>query len=246
MIEINCNNPWGSPVYYIEETGSTMTEMASLDHPLHGTAVSAGFQSSGRGRGELRQWDSPAGMNLLFTLVLDRDRIAHPLLRIPLICALALIDCLNEKHGIPSKLKWPNDVLVESRKIAGILCEYRGGRFYLGMGVNCLQSDFPPQIASKATSLLLQGVDIQPGQLLEELLVNLKRRLETPEWEKDALNVLFRMGETVRVCEGPPEDEKSLEIRITGLSSEGFLIAEDLRTGGRRQISAGEIRYMDL
>ncbi|MDC7240276.1 MAG: biotin--[acetyl-CoA-carboxylase] ligase [Spirochaetales bacterium] len=246
MREINCINPWGSPVYYLDETESTMNIMASLDNPPQGTVVCAGYQSRGRGRGEQRQWASAPGENLLFSVVLDPKSIAHPLLRIPLICGLALSDVLKENLKLDPRLKWPNDVLVDRRKIAGILCEFRQGRFFLGMGVNCLQEDFPAAIRATATSLALLGKPLQPSELLETLLAALKSRLDTPEWKSSALNILYRMGEEVQVCEGPPENEKTISIKILGLSDEGFMIVEDTSDGRVREITAGEIRYKEL
>ncbi|MBF9015610.1 MULTISPECIES: biotin--[acetyl-CoA-carboxylase] ligase [unclassified Oceanispirochaeta] len=238
------NNPFGEAVYYKEETESTMIDAASLKNTKHGSIVITDFQSLGRGRGSERSWDSTKGKNLLFTVILTPEKISHPLLRIPLICGLALCEYLRETHNLDAVLKWPNDVLVDEKKIAGILCEYRGGHFLLGMGINCEQKEFAAEISGKTTSLSLQGVSsCSPPEILEGFLMVLKKRLENSEWKEDALSLLYKKDEEVSVCEGPPENETITRLRIVDLSDDGFLIVRELPDGNLRQISAGEIRF---
>jgi BirA family transcriptional regulator, biotin operon repressor / biotin---[acetyl-CoA-carboxylase] ligase len=238
------NNPFGEAVYYKQETDSTMTDMASFKDAEHGSIIMTDFQSRGRGRGKERNWNSTKGMNLLFSISLSPEKISHPLLRVPLICGLALTEYLREIHNLDAALKWPNDVLVDEKKIAGILCEFRGDRFILGMGINCEQKEFAMDIAVKTTSLSLEGVSsCKPEIVLEGFLQYLRKRLENSEWKKDALSILYKINEEVSVCEGTPEDEKIIRLKIEDLSDEGFLIARELSTGNIRHISAGEIRF---
>lgn len=221
-----------------------MIDMASLDDPAHGTIIMAGFQSGGRGRGRDRSWESVRGQNLLFTLALSPDKISHPLMRIPLICGLALTEYLRYELKLDAMLKWPNDVLVNEKKIAGILCEYRSSRFFLGMGVNCEQQEFDSSIKEKATSLRLQEASCSsPDEVLEGLLIYLKTRLERSEWKEDALHVLYKRNEEITVYEGLPGSETGLRLRIEDLSDDGFLIAREMSSGKTRLISAGEISF---
>ncbi|MDC7234819.1 MAG: biotin--[acetyl-CoA-carboxylase] ligase [Spirochaetales bacterium] len=238
-------NPFGEDVFFINETESTMKDAAALDKWAHGTVVQAGYQKSGRGRGLNRTWESAKGENLLFTICLDPDRINHPLMRIPLISGMALAECLKETFDCKVSLKWPNDVLVSEKKVAGILCEYRSGKLLLGVGVNCLQKSFPDEISNKTTSLVLEGaVHCSPAEILELYLQYLKDSLETEGWKEKALSFLYKLEETVLISEGTPENETIVEIKIMGLSDEGFLIVKDVEQGRIRLISAGEIRFL--
>lgn len=241
------NNPFGEAVYYKKETDSTMIDMASLKDAEHGTIIMTDFQNRGRGRGKERSWDSTKGMNLLFSISLTPEKISHPLLRVPLICGLALTEYLREIYNLDAALKWPNDVLVDGKKIAGILCEFKGGRFIVGMGINCEQKKFAKDIVLKTTSLSLEGIDYcKPEIILEGFLQFLIKRLENSEWKKDAISLLYKINEEVSVCEGTPDNEKTTRLKIKDLSDEGFLIVRDLSTGNIRHISAGEIRFSRL
>lgn len=237
-------NPFGEIIYYKEETDSTMTDMALLKDSKHGTIIMTDYQNNGRGRGIERNWSSLKGENLLFTLSLFPEKISHPLLRVPLICGLALAQYLREIHSLNAVLKWPNDVLVDEKKIAGILCEYRAGQILLGMGINCKQKSFDSDISEKTTSLSLKGIrSSNPELVLEGFLVYLKKRLENPDWKKESLSFLYKLNEEVTVCEGMPENEEIIRLKIEDLSDEGFLIVRELISGKIRHISAGEIRF---
>ncbi len=115
--------------------------------------IIAGEQTGGRGRGE-RRWHSPAGRGIYVTLLHTRDLSALAL--VPLEIAVVVAEFLEEVYGIPARVKWPNDLLVEGRKIGGILIDARnrGEQAYLaigiGLNVESLGSDAPPQATSIA------------------------------------------------------------------------------------------------
>jgi BirA family biotin operon repressor/biotin-[acetyl-CoA-carboxylase] ligase len=221
-----------------------MKEAASLGAARHGSVVYSSYQTAGRGRGRDRVWASTRGENLLFTVLVDPDRTVHPPVRIPLITALALEEMLSRHFGIESLLKWPNDILVHEKKISGILCEYRGGRILTGIGINVKQRQFSQEIRDRATSLALEGADcIEPSSLLESFLGYFKAKLETRSWKEEAESLLYGMGRIIEVLEGGTEEPRRLAIRILGLDDDGFLIAEDVNTGRRKQLRAGEISF---
>ena len=123
----------------------------------HGDVFTADFQTAGRGRLD-HKWLSAPGENLMLSAVLDvgdcpPDRVAT----LPLVVGLAVIEGLSPllPKGLSPRLKWPNDVLVDGRKLAGILCERHGDTVIVGLGVNVKQREFAPEIAEKATSLSL-------------------------------------------------------------------------------------------
>ena len=128
-----------------------------------GDVFTADEQTAGRGRLDHR-WLSPPGKNLMMSAVFDvkgfdPERIST----FPLIVGLAVREAIM--YFVPPNppavlLKWPNDVLADGRKIAGILCERTGDRVIAGIGVNVNQTEFDEEIAARATSLaLLRGED---------------------------------------------------------------------------------------
>ena len=125
----------------------------------HGTVILAEQQTEGKGRME-RAWHSPYGKNLYFSVALTRS--LHPSFStwLPLITGVALAESLEEVSGLTISLKWPNDVMIHERKLAGVLCESRktgeiGMAFVVGIGinVNSERKDFPEELQEIATSL---------------------------------------------------------------------------------------------
>jgi BirA family biotin operon repressor/biotin-[acetyl-CoA-carboxylase] ligase len=124
------------------------------------TVVVADEQLAGRGR-RGRTWNAPAGTSLLTSIVV-RPRLPHSLLStLSLATAVAVAETLRQAAGVQARLKWPNDVLVRSKKIAGILLESRTSTqaevvTIVGIGINLGQREFPPDLAATATSVALE------------------------------------------------------------------------------------------
>lgn len=150
-----------------DSTNERARELAAAGAP-HGTLVTAASQESGRGR-QGRTWSAPAGSSLLCSLVL---RDPHPLL--PLATGVATADALGAL-GFEPMLKWPNDVLLEGRKVAGILAEGRPaeGWAVVGVGVNVALrlEDLPDEVRPIAATLGLgaEGIERVLGLLLEAM-----------------------------------------------------------------------------
>jgi BirA family biotin operon repressor/biotin-[acetyl-CoA-carboxylase] ligase len=142
-----------------------------------GAVVLADYQTAGRGQ-HGRPWTAPGGTALLVSVVL-RPRL--PVARwpeIPLATGCAVAEGLETVAPVSAKLKWPNDVLVGGRKLAGILAEGVAGTpplVILGIGVNVSQrdSDWPPDLAGTAGSLASLGAPVARETLLAALLVRL-------------------------------------------------------------------------
>ncbi len=151
-----------------DSTNARARELASRGAP-HGTLVTAAEQSAGRGR-QGRTWSAPAGRALLCSIV-----IRDPPRLLPLAAGVAVAEVV----GPDAQLKWPNDVLVSGRKIAGILVEARLQERWavVGIGVNVAlrPEDFPPELRDRAGTLGLQPSAIEPT--LEALLGGLERWL---------------------------------------------------------------------
>jgi len=140
-------------IHHKSETASTNLDARA---GRHGDVYTADFQTAGRGRLD-HKWLSPPGTNLMMSVVLSvADLPPEQVATLPLAIGLAVTKALANIVDSPSfliPLKWPNDVLVNGRKIAGILCERHGDNVIVGIGVNVNQTEFPPEIADRATSL---------------------------------------------------------------------------------------------
>ena len=136
-------------IHHAQVTASTNDDAVA---GVHGDVFTAGFQTCGRGRLDHR-WLSPPSENLMMSAVLSVDGVApDEVVTFPLVAGLAVCRALR-RWKAETLLKWPNDVLVNGRKLAGILCRLNGDKVIAGIGVNVCQKDFPPEISSGAESL---------------------------------------------------------------------------------------------
>lgn len=246
-------NPFGNPIFHISETDSTMNEarLLSVKDFGDGTTVYADFQSSGRGRIEGRVWDSSRGENLLCTTILKRSPVPGFTVRVGLAVALTF-DSFLPMHT-HTHIKWPNDVLFEGKKLAGILCENDGRILYIGTGLNIAQLTFPRELAEKATSLA--AIIRAPLPSIEEVLVryleNLKNVLEMDNWNNLITDKLFRRAEQICFLSGDPQKSEILDGILEGIGLEGELLfrpanpASSATPGsdGLLHLFSGEIPY---
>jgi BirA family biotin operon repressor/biotin-[acetyl-CoA-carboxylase] ligase len=224
----------GTPHLHLREVDSTNARAQRLagGGAPHGTLVTAARQTAGHGR-QGRSWFAPAGGALACSLVLrDPPRL------LPMVAAVAVADVaaqLDRERREPA-IKWPNDVLLGGRKLAGILAEGRPqeGWVVLGIGINvAIAPDaFPPELREHATSLGLAPRDIE--HVLAALLAALARRLEAGEPEliaayraRDAL-----AGREVRWTTGHGT--------ARGIADDGRLLVRDA-AGAELALDAGEV-----
>jgi BirA family biotin operon repressor/biotin-[acetyl-CoA-carboxylase] ligase len=164
------------PVRAFRSVGSTQSVARAwaLDGAPAGAVVVAEHQTAGRGR-RGRSWAAPRGAALLCSVIL---RPALPVARWPevmLAAGCAVAEAIEATAGVPTALKWPNDVLARGRKLAGILAEGLAGVdpvIVLGVGVNIAQGegDWPAELADRAISLAMLGAMVSRGALLAGLL----------------------------------------------------------------------------
>jgi BirA family transcriptional regulator, biotin operon repressor / biotin---[acetyl-CoA-carboxylase] ligase len=218
----------GRPRLHLRTTTSTNDRARELAQAgaTHGTLVTASEQSAGRGR-QGRTWSAPAGQALLMSLVLHRP---------PLLLPLAAGVAVAEAAGPSARVKWPNDVLIEDRKVAGILAESRppAGWVVLGIGVNVAVrlDDLPPELHATAGTLGLRPVDVEPT--LERVLAELERVLAL---EPAALLDAYRARDGLRGREIAWSGGRG---RAAGIDGAGRLVVE-LPGGGRTALDAGEV-----
>jgi BirA family biotin operon repressor/biotin-[acetyl-CoA-carboxylase] ligase len=169
---------FGRPYEHIGSTPSTQL-LLGPDAP-EGALVVADEQTAGRGRLG-RHWFASAGTSLLCSLQLRPDAPTERLPELTGVAARACADSIVALTGLEPTLKFPNDVLVGERKVAGILAEARDGRVVLGVGVNVnvTADELPEDVDRPATSLLVEtGRELDRAELLVELLERLERRYD--------------------------------------------------------------------
>ncbi len=169
---------FGREYLYVESTPSTQL-LLEADAPEGAVAV-AGEQTAGRGRLG-RRWLAPAGTSLLCSIQLRPEVSPERLPELTGVAAFACVGAIAAVTKLEPELKFPNDLLVGGRKVAGILAEAREGRVVLGVGVNVnvAESDLPTEVDRPATSLLAEtGREIDRAELLVELLERLERRYD--------------------------------------------------------------------
>jgi BirA family transcriptional regulator, biotin operon repressor / biotin---[acetyl-CoA-carboxylase] ligase len=236
------DNPWpGAGVSVVERTGSTMDDCLALGlrgFPT-GTAVVAGFQDRGRGRAPGRRWLSPSWESLLVTVLLHADDLGFAAVELPLRAGLAVSRAVEDATGVAAGIRWPNDALMGGRKVAGILCEAHGGLLLVGIGVNCLQRAFPPEIADRAGSLLLAtGRTVSPLALCPLVLARLREAVSDPRWRDGVERRLVGRGARVRV--EPVGAGDAAEGVVLGLDGDGALLLRG-DDGVVRRAAQGEI-----
>lgn len=218
-------SPLGTPRLHLRVTDSTNERAKALAAGApHGLLVTASEQTAGHGR-QGRRWTAPAGEGLLMSLVLrDWSEL------LPLAAAVAVAETV----GDAAQIKWPNDILVDGRKVAGILIEGRPQERWVvvGIGVNVAVREFPAELAQIAGSLGGEPVAVEP--FLQRLLIGLEDGLAASAertiaaWsERDALRgraITWNGGAGV----------------AAGVDEEGRLIVEQT-DGTTTALNAGEV-----
>jgi BirA family biotin operon repressor/biotin-[acetyl-CoA-carboxylase] ligase len=222
----------------VAETGSTNDEVAALARAgaPEGIWLRAGRQTGGRGR-EGREWDSPAGNFHASTLV----RLASgdpPAPSLALVAAVALHEVASafapDREVI---VKWPNDLLAEGAKLAGILLEREADAVVIGFGVNL--AHFPPRLERPATSLaLLAGAAPDPAVFLDALAAAFARWLG--RWRGEGLLAIRRQWLAVAHPPGTALAAGGVEGLFDGLD-EGGALRLRLADGATRLVHAGDV-----
>jgi len=174
----------GEPRLDVESCESTQ-QLVDVSLP-EGAIVVADHQTAGRGRLG-RSWDAPPGKALLISILLKPPPERHAP-ELSLVAGVAVADTVERSTGLAVQLKWPNDVMLRRRKVAGLLAEARDGAVVLGIGLNVNQSrdELPPNAGSLLT---LTGREWRRDQLLESLLADLERTYAA--WRSGGLDAVY-------------------------------------------------------
>jgi BirA family transcriptional regulator, biotin operon repressor / biotin---[acetyl-CoA-carboxylase] ligase len=226
--------------------GSTMTEASQLadSGALAGTLVGAEEQTAGQGR-HGRSWLSEPGSGLYVSIILRRRFTPATLPVVTLALGLAVRDAILKTTDLPCDLRWPNDVLIESKKCAGILTTLESSAIIAGIGINVNHSSFPVELSGTATSLRISSGRVHSR---ERLLLHLVASVDTycdlleKQGRASVLEAFAHASSYVsgrRVC----VDQEGSFLRGTtaGLNDSGFLILRG-DDGANNLIVAGGVR----
>lgn len=244
------NTQWaGCEIYCFDSIDSTNTkakELAEAGHPS-GTLVVADQQTLGRGR-RGRSWESPAGTGVFMTLMLKPDINPNNASMLTLVAAMATARAITEVTGEAAQIKWPNDIVMNGKKVVGILTEMSAQFDYInhivvGIGINVHNEEFPEEIAKTASSLLLEcGHRIHRASLIEAFLEEFERLyaiyLETEDMsglQKEYDSLLVNRGRQVRVL----DPKEPFEGKAMGITKKGELIVDTWES--RKLVSSGEV-----
>lgn len=244
------------PVVHLAATESTnrLALEAAQSGATRGIWV-ADEQTAGRGRGG-HSWHSVRGDGLYVSVLVTPELPLEKALWLSLATGLAAQQAIEQTTGLRIDLRWPNDLLLNGRKLGGILVESsvemaRLRYAVLGVGINVHHREFPAEIATLATSLRMEGaLDVSRQALLIALLRALDRELDALDREhagmREGADILGRFaaasswvrGKAVRV----PEEGGYTGV-TAGLDSRGFLLV-DTHDGRRRTVLSGGVREL--
>jgi BirA family transcriptional regulator, biotin operon repressor / biotin---[acetyl-CoA-carboxylase] ligase len=225
---------FGEPhIHYMvcDSTNERARQLAALGFPS-GTVVTTDAQRAGRGR-QGRSWSAKAGKALLYSALLRPLAPSHRLL--PLAVPIAVAEAAEALAPVECRVKWPNDVLIEGRKCAGVLIEARteDGWAAIGVGLNVSMAneEFPPRLRGTATSL---GPTIEVEEAREALNERLAHWVAA---EEDEVLTAFRARDALR---GRGISWEGGEGTAEGVDDRGNLVVAD-GSGGRVTLGAGEV-----
>ena len=232
---------FGRPRRHYRLTGSTNDRARELAESgaISGTIVTATEQSAGRGRSG-RRWSAPAGTALLASAILRPLDARHVLL--PLAVPLALCEAIEKMAAVRCEVKWPNDVWISERKVAGVLIEARPPEWgVIGVGVNVAIPDnaFPDDLRWPATSV---GGGVSVDAVLACLCGRLEKWVDAPEAEVlEAFRARDALRERPLRWQGAAGASGSGAGRGAGIDDRGNLIV-DTDAGERVALGAGEVQ----
>lgn len=250
-IESMVKTKWaGRSVIYYEETDSTniQAKLAGENGGAHGTLVIADRQVAGKGR-RGRSWESPKGVCVYMTLLLrpSIQPVKAPMLT--LVMALAVAEAVREMTGLEAGIKWPNDIVLNQKKICGILTEMSTEIDYInyvvtGVGINTGQEAFSEELKDRATSLFIEGGrHVSRPELVAAVMERYEKNYECFMETEDLSGLqekyngmLVNCGREVRVLE--PKGEYSAY--ASGINETGELVVTTSE-GEEKHIFAGEV-----
>jgi len=239
----------GRKVLVYESTNSTndVAWQYAMEGGWDGLAVFAEHQRGGRGRSQNR-WVSPAGKGILCSVLLE-DMSRDMGEKLTLLAGLSAAEAVEDVCSIRTRIKWPNDVSVSGKKLAGVMVESRkidnAFTYVIGIGINCLQSrdDFEGELGNTAVSIRqLTGGDVDRLQLAERLLGRLDYWLSVVNGEVPGQQVKGLHDEWLGRCD---EVGRRITLVSNGQSYTGRVVDVSVAGGLLVQLDNGAVKVFD-
>lgn len=239
----------GGMIYAYDEIDSTNTEAKRLAEQgaSDGTLITANYQSAGRGR-RGRTWESPVGSTICMSVILRPDIAPVNASMLTLVMALSVSKAIEKVSGLETQIKWPNDIIINKKKVCGILTEMSAEVDYIhyiiiGCGINTGSMDVSPEVESKATSLLAEGKNVNRAHLVAEVLTCFEEEYERflkagdlslllEEYNSRLVNI----GKEVKILD-PLQEYHAI---ADGINESGELIVTK-EDGTKQAVYAGEV-----
>lgn len=240
----------GKNIYYYPKTDSTNIRIKQLAEKgeVHGTLAVADLQEAGKGR-RGRGWFSPPGTGIWMSLLLRPEFEPECASMLTLVAAMAVAAAVRNAAGLDAGIKWPNDIVVNRKKVCGILTEMSVEADYInyvvcGIGINVNHTEFPKDISSTATSLAIEkGAALNRVKIIADVCRSFEKYyalfLETKDMDRlmnEYNAILVNRNSEVRVLD--PKGEwcgKAL-----GIDSRGELMVEK-KDGSIAKVYSGEV-----
>ena len=223
-----------------DEIDSTNTRLKSIPDAPHGTVLVAKKQTAGRGRLG-RSFASPHGIYL--SALLRREEDPSTLLHLTAMTAVAVRRAIFDASGIQTQIKWVNDLLLQNKKVCGILVEGNQGRYIIGIGINCNTNltALPPEVQQMATSLACDE-----DRLIDALVFRLRETDEKlfsakSEFMREFAENCITIGKTVQIVRGAERTPAFAE----GVDENAALTVR-YPDGRTEQIASGEVSVRGL
>lgn len=240
----------GQTIYYFDQIDSTNIRAKQLGEEgvPHGTLIVAGQQNAGRGR-RGRTWESPPGVSIYMSIVLRPEMAPVKAPMLTLVMALSAADSLKECTGLDVQIKWPNDIVLKGKKLAGILTEMSTEMDYInhvviGVGINVNTERLPEELEEKATSLRLEtGRIIRRSEMIASIMKEFEKNyqlfIETQgiqQMQEKYNSLLINREKEVRILGGKEE----YTAYALGINEKGELLVR--RDNGEIEaVLAGEV-----
>ena len=232
----------------LESSNETLKDLYLQDSLPEGTIVIAHAQSKGKGqRG--KKWESEAGKNLLFTLLLRPKKMDY-LYLLNMTIAVSIKQCLQKQVSAENQvsIKWPNDVLIDGKKVAGVLIENKivGNIFeasFIGIGINVNQAIFPKfnRAAISVKNVLKKELDLKV--ILKDLLDNISANyLMLKSDSKSIVNLYLKSLYLKHKLSNFLYKGTEIQMTIIGVNEIGQLCLQD-RNGMEIEVNQGEIEF---
>lgn len=235
----------GNTIHYYPTIGSTMIEGSSLANSgaAHGTVVLADEQTAGMGRFG-RSWLSHADAGIYCSVLLRLGLKPGSLPIASLVLGLATADAIQKSTELVCDLRWPNDVLIHERKVAGILTHLTEGCIVAGIGINVNQTAFPPGLRTPATSLRIESGGREQSR--ETVIINLLEAIDTftsmlETSGPESILRAFTSASSYVLQRRVIIEETGQKGVTAGLDQNGFLLV-NLDRGKLERVAAGGVR----